>query len=132
MDKNAKYAVFALAVLALGVLGVAGVYLGSKIEASQVVTPTQNASDSGGTPIKFGANQLANGPKSIYLDSEVILIDDGLISIAKAQAEGKVIEVKTSDGKILGVDTDRIVPNDQFTLNAGEVSGLFAFYPDQL
>jgi hypothetical protein len=131
MDKNAKYAVFALAVLALGVLGVAGAYLGLQIEASQV-TPSQNASDPGATPIKFGANQLKNGPRSIYPDNEVILTDDGLISIAKALSEGKVIEVRTSDGKILGTDADRIAPNDQFTLNAGEVSGLFAFYPDQL
>ena len=131
MDKNAKYAVFALTVLALGVIGVAGVYLGSNIEASQVV-PTRNASDSAATPIKFGPNQLKNGPQSIYPDDEVILTNDGLISIAKALSESRVVEVKTSDGKILGADADRIAPNDQFTLNAGEVSGLFAFYPDQL
>ena len=133
MEKNTKYAVISLAVLLLAVLGVGGAYLGSRIEASQISTKSTGiTASSDGTPIKFLWNELKNGSKSIYPDSEVILTNDGLISIAKAKKEGKILEVKTSDGKILGQEAQRILPNETFSLNAGTVDGQFVFYPESL
>jgi hypothetical protein len=133
MEKSTKYAVISLAVLFLGILGVGGAYLRSRIEASQIsAEQADTAALSGETPIKFGPNELTNGPKSIYLDSEVILTNDGLVSIAKAQREGTILEVKTSEGKIMGQGAERILPNENFSLNAGKVVGQFGFYPESL
>lgn len=118
MERSARNSVIALTFLTLAILGVGAFYLGSTIQADVESTKPSTSSESDAIPLKQGMNKITNGPRSIYLDSEVIANGSLLITIAKAKEKNLIGDVKSADGKTLGVDTDRIEPGQIFEVNA--------------
>ena len=118
MERSARNSVIALTFLALAILGVGAFYLGSTIQADVESTKTSVSPESDVIPLKQGVNKITNGPRSIYLDSEVIANGSLLITLVKAKEKNLIGDIKSADGKTLGVDIDRIEPGQVFEVNA--------------
>ena len=130
MEKNVRYSIVALAVLGVAALGVGAFYWGeASISASTAVPSNSSSVESEAIPLKQGWNKITNGPKSIYLDSEIIGVNGWLQTVAQAQKEGRIGEIKTVEGdKVLGRDIEKIDPNAVIYINASKTDGPLAVY----
>ena len=130
MEKNVRYSIVALAVLGVAALGVGAFYWGeASISASTAVPSNSSSVESEAIPLKQGWNKITNGPKSIYLDSEIIGVNGWLQTVAQAQEEGRIGEIKTLEGdKVLGRDIEKIDPNAVIYINALKTDGPLAVY----